>query len=54
MSPSFDDTVMVRLFRTDTERLQAIVAAHPGDFESVSHAIRCAIQAFIREKGVMK
>lgn len=48
---NFDDTLLLHLYRRDKERLQDIVNENPDDYESVSHAVRCAIQAFIRQRG---
>lgn len=42
--------VVVRMFPEDEKRLKEIVAGNK-QYESVSHAIRCAIQAFIRKWG---
>ena len=48
---SFDERLVVRLFAHDLERLEEIVASSGGRYENPSHAVRAAIQFFIRKKG---
>ena len=43
--------VIVRMFPADIDRLTEIVEDNENKYESNSHAIRCAIQAFIRSWG---
>lgn len=43
--------IVVRVFPQDEERLKEIVADNAEKYESVSHAVRCAIQAFIQKWG---
>ena len=44
-------TMPLRLFPQDLERLKEIVKDNPEKYETPSHAVRCAIQAFIKEWG---
>jgi len=44
-------TLVVRLFPQDLERLKEVVEDNGEKYDSVSHAARCAIQAFIRQWG---
>lgn len=45
------ETIQVRVFPIDKERLEEIVKAKPEKYENVSHAARCALQEFIRKWG---
>ena len=43
--------LVVRVFPQDEERLKEIVKENPEKYETVSHAVRCSIQHFIKEWG---
>lgn len=45
------ETLVVRLFPEDKQALLRIVKDHPEAFDNVSHAMRSAVQAFIRKWG---
>ena len=43
--------LVVRVFPQDEERLKEIVKDNADKYETVSHAVRCAIQHFIKKWG---